>query len=140
MAAQLDWLMAALLPAERPEGKMALAPEGEWLFPGMLIEMVALCHNFNLRSWLETSSSPSRQDLGLAVPVMRSSWLLGQQLGQKHGQGMVRAGWVRRRGGGEHSTHHPHTTCPCREMFLCHGHARICTQQAWRVNTIPLSL
>lgn len=92
MAAQLDLLMAALFPAERPEGRMALAPGGEWLFPGMVIEVVAQCHDFNLRSWLETSSSPSRQNLGLAAPVMRSSWLLGQQLGQKHCQGMIRAG------------------------------------------------
>lgn len=41
VAAQLDLLMAALLPAERPEGRMALAPGGEWLFPGMVIEVVA---------------------------------------------------------------------------------------------------
>lgn len=80
VAAQLDLLMAVLLPAERPEGKMALAAEGERLFPGIIIKMVTLCHDFNLRSWLETSSSPSRQNLDLAVPVMRSSWLLGQQL------------------------------------------------------------
>lgn len=92
MAAQPDLSMAVLLPAERPEGEMALAPEGEWPFPGMVIEVVALCHDFNLRSWLETSSSPSRQNLSLAEPVMRSSWLLGQQLRQEHCQGMVRAG------------------------------------------------
>lgn len=45
-----DLLMATLLPAERPEGKMALTPEGKWLFPWTLIKMVAPCHHFNLRS------------------------------------------------------------------------------------------
>lgn len=80
VAAQLDLLMAVPLPTERPEGKMALTPEGKQLFPWTVIKMVALCHPFNLRSWLETSSIPSRKNSCLAVPVMRSSWLLGQQL------------------------------------------------------------
>lgn len=80
VAAQLDLLMAVPLPTERPQGKMALTPEGKRLFAWTVIKMVALCHPFNLRSWLETSSIPSRKNLCLVVPVMRSSWLLGQQL------------------------------------------------------------
>lgn len=80
VAAQLDLLMAVPLPTERPQGKMALTPEGKRLFAWTVIKMVALCHPFNLRSWLETSCIPSRKNLCLVVPVMRSSWLLGQQL------------------------------------------------------------
>lgn len=54
VAAQLDLLMAALPPTERPEGKMVLTPEGKWLFPWTVIRMVAPCHPFNLRSRLQT--------------------------------------------------------------------------------------
>lgn len=119
MAAQLGLWMDVLLPAERPEGRWLWLQKENGLFPGMVIRAVAPCHDFNLRSCLETSSSPSRQNLGLAAPVMRSSWLLGQQLGQKHGQGMVRAGWVRRTGGGEARAQHPppsHCLCLQRKV------------------------
>lgn len=129
VAAQLDLWMAVLLPAERPEGRWLWLQKENGLFPGMVIRMVAPCHNFNLRSWLETSSSPRRQNLGLAVPVMRSSWLLGQQLWQKHCQGMLRAGGGQEVERHKHSTHHPHTACACREMFLCQRRARICTHR-----------
>lgn len=80
VAAQLGLIMAVLLPAERPEGKMGLTPEGKQLFPWTVIKMVAQCHLFNLRFCLETSSNPSRNNLGLAMPVMSSSWHFGRQL------------------------------------------------------------
>ncbi|KAJ7414208.1 hypothetical protein WISP_86209 [Willisornis vidua] len=124
VAAQLDLLMAVPLPAERPEGKMALAPEGKRLFPWIVIKMVALCQAFNLRSWLETSSSPSKKNLGLAVPVMKSSWLLGQQLLDTMAETLPRAaqGWMseedKRWGDTSTAPTSPEMHFPCSEMAL----------------------
>lgn len=96
VAAQLDLLMAVLLPTERPEGETALTLEAKQPFPWMVIKMVAPCHLLNLSSCLETSSSPSRKNLGLRVPIMRSSWLLVQQLSDAMMITLPRAGqsWV----------------------------------------------